>query len=156
MGLDMYLYRREYVGGWDWKSVKDDGKERAFYDTILEYANLPRCEASPHANVEVCVAYWRKANAVHNWFVENVQDGVDECKRHHVEVETLRRLVDICKEVLADHSKADDLLPTQEGFFFGSNEIDDGYWEDLRLTLVIIDRALSLADQWDFEYHSSW
>ena len=25
--------------------------------------------------------YWRKANAIHNWFVENCQEGVDELSR---------------------------------------------------------------------------
>mgnify|MGYP003341723335 FL=1 len=109
MGLDMYLYRREYVGGWDWKSVKDDGKERAFYDTILEYTNLPRCEASPHANVEVCVAYWRKANAIHKWFVDKCQDGVDECQETWLSREQLQELVDTCKNVLANKKKAGEI-----------------------------------------------
>ena len=102
MGLDMYLYRREYVGGWDWKSVKDDGKERAFYDTILEYTNLPRCEASPHANVEVCVAYWRKANAIHKWFVDNCQGGEDRCQEAEVSREDLENLWALCNKVLTD------------------------------------------------------
>ena len=25
------------------------------------------------------IASWRKANAIHKWFVDNVQDGVDDC-----------------------------------------------------------------------------
>ena len=29
------------------------------------------------------VGYWRKANQIHNWFVENVQDGEDDCNYHH-------------------------------------------------------------------------
>lgn len=24
------------------------------------------------------VAYWRKANHIHNWFVQNIQDGIDD------------------------------------------------------------------------------
>jgi hypothetical protein len=46
------------------------------------------------------VAYWRKANAIHRWFVENVQNGIDECQRSRVTRDQLRSLVASCKEVL--------------------------------------------------------
>ena len=59
MGLDMYLYRREYVGGWEWKTVETDGREKALYDNIIDYFGVDSVEASPHAYVDVCVAYWR-------------------------------------------------------------------------------------------------
>ena len=42
------------------------------------------------------VAYWRKANAIHKWFVENVQDGVDDCGRYEVTKEQLQELLKIC------------------------------------------------------------
>ena len=29
------------------------------------------------------VGYWRKANQIHNWFVNRVQDGIDDCEYHH-------------------------------------------------------------------------
>ena len=40
MGLDMYLYRREYVGGWDWK--QDNANERDMYNSIIEYMGAER------------------------------------------------------------------------------------------------------------------
>lgn len=47
------------------------------------------------------VGYWRKANQIHNWFVENIQDGVDDCNYHReVREEDLRELLDICQRVL--------------------------------------------------------
>lgn len=47
------------------------------------------------------VGYWRKANQIHNWFVENVQDGVDDCCYHdEVTKEILEELLDVCKRVL--------------------------------------------------------
>ena len=44
---------------------------------------------------------WRKANQIHNWFVENVQDGIDDCSYHNeVTKEILEELLDICQRVL--------------------------------------------------------
>ena len=83
MGLDMYLYRREYVGGWEWKTVEDDGKEKALSDNIIDYLGVDSVEDSPHVNIEVCVAYWRKANAIHKWFCD-LDGGRDECQNIYV------------------------------------------------------------------------
>lgn len=44
---------------------------------------------------------WRKANHIHNWFVENVQDGVDDCGRYEVTKEQLEELLYICHKVIA-------------------------------------------------------
>lgn len=52
---------------------------------------------------ENCVelAYWRKANAIHKWFIDKVQDGNDDCKRHReVTREDLEELADVCKQIL--------------------------------------------------------
>ena len=46
------------------------------------------------------IAYWRKANAVHRWFVENVQGGNDDCGTYEVSVEQLRELRDTVDKVL--------------------------------------------------------
>lgn len=49
--------------------------------------------------VDQNVAYWRKANQIHAWFVENVQDGEDDCGSYMVSKESLEELLDICKEL---------------------------------------------------------
>lgn len=47
------------------------------------------------------VAYWRKANAVHKWFVDHVQGGEDDCDWHdEVTQDVLEELRDICKEII--------------------------------------------------------
>ena len=43
------------------------------------------------------VGYWRKANAIHKWFVDNVQDGEDDCDYYEVNKEQLEELLNICK-----------------------------------------------------------
>ena len=37
----------------------------------------------------------------------------------------------MCNQVLKDHSKAEELLPTMSGFFFGSTDYDDYYYKDV-------------------------
>lgn len=47
------------------------------------------------------VGYWRKANQIHNWFIENVQGGEDDCDYYDVSREDLKELLDTCNVVLA-------------------------------------------------------
>jgi hypothetical protein len=50
--------------------------------------------------IELSTAYRRKANAIHKRFVDNVQDGEDDCKDYYVSKEKLYKLVETCREVL--------------------------------------------------------
>ncbi len=152
MGLDMYLYKREYVSGWNYKEDMDT----SLYDLILEKTGLPRCEASPHAYVDVTVAYWRKANSVHRWFCL-LDGGRDECQPIRVTVDDLKALRDACEAVLLTPANAESVLPTKSGFFFGSYDYDEWYLADLKDTISQIDSCLAGAEEWDeFTYQASW
>jgi hypothetical protein len=98
MGLDQYLSARKYIGCW--AHNKED--ERKAYRAVARAAGLKKwlCEGSPHVTVEMSAAYWRKANQIHRWFVENVQGGEDDCGTYYVEKEQLRALRDLCAQVL--------------------------------------------------------
>ena len=101
--------------------------------------------------------YWRKANAIHNWFVTNCQGGRDECQLTYVSREDLTKLRDLCREVLA--SKCAEKLPPTSGFFFGSTDVDDGYYADLERTASELSEILDNSDaykEWDFFYQASW
>lgn len=141
MGLDMYLTAERYF----WFNEEK-----------------PKIEAVPEGyepkTVTVQAAYWRKANEIHKWFVDNVQNGEDECQPHYVPREKLVELRDLCQQVLDDHSKAPELLPTQAGFFFGGTEYDSWYFQGVQDTVEMIDKALASFPEkdWDFEYRSSW
>lgn len=133
----------------------------------------------------VAVGYWRKANAVHAWFVKNVQDGVDDCGQYPVRRQKLEELSELCQRVLqalvveegmvqrsqqyvggvwvpkmaegqviVNPDVAHELLPTQEGFFFGGTDYDEYYIQDLVHTVEICQRAL--ADGGDYYYQASW
>jgi hypothetical protein len=101
------------------------------------------------------VGQWRKANAIHKWFVENVQSGDDNCAYYYVDQSQLKNLLDLVEMVLADHSKAEDLLPTAIGFFFGDTGYDESYFENLEETRQILNAALR-DDTAEYQYHSSW
>ena len=47
----------------------------------------------------VSIAYWRKANAIHWWFVQNVQNGIDDCREYVVTKAQLKELYDICAKI---------------------------------------------------------
>ena len=154
----MYLYRREYVGGWQWKTVDPAPKEKALYDNIIDYLGVDSVEASPHAYIDVCVAYWRKANQVHKWFCD-LDGGRDECQSIYVSYDKLRELRDLCVEVLKQPAMAASALPTQPGFFFGSYDYDEWYMEDMKNTVDQLSKVLDSVgpDTWtDFVYKASW
>jgi hypothetical protein len=146
MGLDMYLKGSRYISSW-----KEGEKELG-----EKIAQIVGQEGMAVNIVEMEVGYWRKANAVHQWFVKNVQDDVDDCKSYWVPRKKLLELQDVCNQVLADVTLASSLLPTQGGFFFGNLEYDEWYMENLEITLQNIQKALSLPEEWDIEYQSSW
>lgn len=53
--------------------------------------------------------------------------------------------------------KPEDILPTQSGCFFGSTDYDEGYWEDLELTISQLEKILAFeGDQAEYYYHASW
>ena len=103
------------------------------------------------------MGYWRKANSIHAWLVKNVQSGKDDCGKYYVTRKKLETLKLTCEYVLKDLTKAEELLPPQQGFFFGSQHIDEGYKYDLEKTVEIIGRCLSdKFKNWDFYYQASW
>jgi hypothetical protein len=111
---------------------------------------------SPSISIEMKVGQWRKANEIHQYFVDNCQGGEDDCRLSYVSRDKVTELLDLCKQVLADHSKAEELLPTQQGFFFGSTEYGEWYFSDLEDTVSILENCLSMGDDWEFYYQSSW
>jgi hypothetical protein len=150
MGLDMYLNASVYLS--DYNVAEKEKKE----EMLKLFPELQEYLKNPIKEVNIEIGYWRKANAIHEWFVQNVQQGEDDCRSYSVSREELAELKNLCEKVLADKSLAKELLPPTSGFFFGSTDVDEGYFDDLRNTVEIVDRALTLPDSWWIEYQSSW
>ena len=147
MGLDMYLNAERYL----WSHVDVD---TTLSENIGQLVGLPADGRIKTITVEA--GYWRKANQIHNWFVANVQEGKDECQEAYVSREQLKELREVCQKVLDNNELAEQLLPTASGFFFGGKDYDHWYFDDLKETIEIIDNALAMPEQWDFNYRSSW
>lgn len=152
MGLDMYLYKKNYIWSGDW--IKPEMKQEVVVKKGGEVDNSIKPERVKYVVEEV--GYWRKANQIHQWFVDNVQGGIDECQSSYVSRERLEELLGICKNIKADNSLAESLLPTQSGFFFGGTEYDEWYFNDIDSTISILEDCLSDEDADDFEYRASW
>jgi hypothetical protein len=160
MGLDMYLSAKTYVNKHNYKNSTEE-----FQPVVTEKFKqlvelFPELDNPDIYGFEVSrvVGYWRKANAIHNWFVENVQKGEDNCQSYWVSTDDLEELRNICKQVLTDRSQADTLLPSQSGFFFGSTDYDEWYFSDLENTVTIINNLLDddTFKCYDFYYQASW
>ena len=157
MGLDMYLSVERYVSANDYANRGDN----VIFDKIIEMLEAKNFVGGfvPNVQVQVSVGYWRKANQIHQWFVDNCGRGEDDCRPYYVQREQLQELLQTCKEIKkAKHPDvANDLLPPQSGFFFGSYEIDEWYWEQIDDTIAQLEKVLTeVPEGWDFYYQASW
>ena len=165
MGLDMYLHAKKYVEKVNWQALRDN--DELSYDSpevvsplwknIVDVADMADVATDIYGvNVEVTCAYWRKANQIHKWFVDNVQRGIDDCGEYYVSHEKLQALLDLVNRALAERNPT--LLSPQGGFFFGSTDIDEWYWKDLKNTKTKLERIFALPEmsKLSFYYTSSW
>jgi len=157
MGLDMYLRKRIYIGAnYEHNNVKGE-------------INITKGEENKPVKINLNkvtyiiedAGYWRKANQIHKWMVENVQNDEDDCKEYYVSDDKLEELLSLCKQVKANHTLAKKLLPTQDGFFFGDTEYGEYYFQDIDDTIKIIEDIFSEKEEngyYPFEvyYQSSW
>jgi predicted methyltransferase len=161
MGLDMYLYAEKFYSSASW-SKEEDKKEVNAIAKMMNAENLLFSDEEDNiqfAKLKLEIAYWRKANAIHKFFVNTCADGVDNCQETYVSVENLQELLSRCKEVLENRDIASELLPTQDGFFFGSTEYDDWYFQDLERTMKILEKIIPEIEahfDWEIYYLASW
>ena len=158
MGLDMYLRKKIYIG------ANFEHNEIAGEINITKGGEPFKINMNKVTYVIEDWGDWRKANAIHQWFVENVQEGKDDCREYYVSEDKLKELLDICNQIKANPTLAPELLPTRGGFFFGSTDYDEYYWNDIDLTISIIENAIQDKEVFDGKeyirgeiyYSSSW
>ena len=88
MGLDMFLYKAKKQNNKTLKNIIDLN-ERINNNELTEKEREEMIPFIFHIEVKEInysydsffkeVMYWRKANYIHNWFVENIQNGSDDC-----------------------------------------------------------------------------
>ena len=150
MGLDMYLNKRTYVQ--QWEHQKPEEKYNVEVTKGGETANI-----NPKKVKYIIeeAGYWRKQNQIHRWFVENIQNGTDDCGEYYVSKDALASLLELCEKVKADNALADELLPGASGFFFGGTEYDEWYFNGIDNTIEILKEALE-DENGEYLYSSSW
>jgi len=158
MGLDMYLNRTNRTDhtiseleSTDHETINPKSPEAAPFLPLREYEYPKGVYSIFHE-----VAYWRKFNALHNWFVSRVQGGVDECQTSEIDEETLVELIDDLKDV-SRGEVIEDLEPVS-GFFFGSTDKDEYYLEQINHALNTFEDVLKTFDfkKYRLFYRASW
>lgn len=102
------------------------------------------------------VGYFRKHNALHQWMVDNVQGGLDECQRVEVMPSVLSKLLGLVQHALVLRDPY--LMPPTSGYFFGSTDVDEWYWAKMIETYTTLQSIIKTTD-FDNEtihYQSSW
>lgn len=189
MGLDMYVNIRhkntqsklDAYEAWEQKYSYEEF-QRLTEEQKEEYRNSePEYDENMYGKE---LMYWRKANHIHNWFVQNCQGGVDDCGRYAITVNDLMKLKELCEKILTMTEKRKEMrytsysatekeevdilyltpegveyaiehLPSRSGFFFGSTEYDDWYVWWLKNTVEQIDAAIdSLNCEYGFALNS--
>lgn len=85
MGLDMYIHKTVHKYG-DSNNIDD-----------LTYDKFGRTNSY---DLTTTVGYWRKANAIHRYFVKNFGDGVDESQDMYITTDDLKNLIGVCENVI--------------------------------------------------------
>lgn len=167
MGLDMYLSKKTYVKVW--------GHNKKNNVVSVKFGGKKRTDIKPERISYVVeeVMYWRKANHIHKWFVENCQKGVDDCGEYYVSTEQLTELATLCESVVSKvvvegqgiggiiRELVENELPTAEGFFFGGTEYDEYYFKMCADTAKVIRELLEVKAEkgtylGEYYYQSSW
>lgn len=166
MGLDMYLAvestmakedlvtfleKEDLARYWSWSGQDESVQALGNYE-----------DGTEEEDVYPVIAYWRKANAIHAWFVRTQADGVDECQKIPVHLPALKELRDTCVRIIeagATQEAAEEHgLPTQGGFFFGSTSYNEWYKSDLEDTVKQLDAILAVhwPEGVGIFYEASW
>ena len=169
MGLDQYLNVSQSESNWNFEVDKRGENDK--YNKILDIMGLDKAklEHHPSVTIEYTAIYWRKANQIHGWFVDNLGEGEDTCQEMYVPREALVELQSECAKLLSAKATLDDeavkelaaeVLPPMGGFFFGTYEIDEWYWRDIQHTYDSLTELLSEIPEgsWDHRitYQASW
>lgn len=160
MGLDMYMYRKDGV----MKRLTDEDIYRS-EEECAAFRDMPWDQRPKdyfyQDGAEQC-AYWRKENAIHAWFVDHCQGGVDECQLTPLDMEQVKALFDLCEKLLANRNRAEAFaaLPPRTGFFFGGTDVDEWYWRGLEGTVEqlrpLVENPPTPASPYSLAYQSSW
>lgn len=85
--------------GIDESEINQDLAKSYESEFITRYASWDEQKEYGGKSIFTEVAYWRKANQIHNWFVNNIQDGTDDSGSYEVTKADIIILLALCKTV---------------------------------------------------------
>jgi hypothetical protein len=152
MGLDSYIIKKYYIGA-NYERNQVTGTLEIFHRG--KKLNLDLKEVR---SIDSEVIHFERANMIHRWFVDHIQDGIDNCKQYYVEREQLKELLEMCNKVLEHRELAEGLLPTQDGCFFGNIEYNELYFQCLESCVKRLNELDLEGVDYSFEYYyeSGW
>ena len=166
MGLDIYFQKHKNFNlqierAFDkfWDKFNEDmlvSEVRALAEKlgIADRLTIEECEYDGHPFVDASrndterVGYMRKHNHLLPYFKYE-----DNCSDRFVSKSEVEAFIDDAKTVISHRYEddaqevAEDLIPTESGFFFGSTEYDEYYYADLEEDIRIFEEIL---DNFDF------
>lgn len=127
MGLDMYL------------------------DGVMYFSPLIKPNLKKRKIIMTLEVTWRDAYHIHDWFVENIQNGKDDGNRYELGFNQLNTLRNYCREILNDNSKASELLPTDSTYGY-----DDFYFKTIEKTYQELSRLIDKPNRYEwFSYYGN-
>lgn len=82
----------------EWHGIPEESVRKdllPFYKNELTrcYYDFDKEHQYGYDSIMTEIAYWRKANHIHKWFVDNVQYGVDDCGTYEVTEADLKKTI---------------------------------------------------------------
>lgn len=132
-------------------SYDDTGDKRVRLSEINDFFGVNVHSYSCRSKFTIVM--WRKAHIIHEWFVENVQSGNDDCGNYYVSRSQIKDLIFYCKSFLDGQAKLSEQQNTEY-----VDGLDHYYLKfNFEKTIEKMEQALqSFDDDWMFEYASSW
>jgi hypothetical protein len=146
-----------WYGVYDWH-LKSLGYD-SYHNQLLEVKLPDEVEQIFNKDCEdvyaISDAYFRKVNFIYEYFRDDMEN--ESCI---VDKTRIGNLIDICKKVLehkGDEDYAKENLPTTSGFFFGSTDYDQWYWNDVKNCIKQMSKLYkAMSDEdfviWDFSW----
>ena len=154
MGLDMYLYKEKSEESFEIAYWRKANAIHAWFERNCANGELENCQDYNVSKDDLiklmkdCQTVLKSSKLVEK---EVPVRQYDFDKEDYVEIKKIMKVLD-------DPSIAEELLPTQSGFFFGSIIYGEDYVEDLENTVKQITEILENTDfdEWDIVYHAWW
>jgi len=114
----MFLHKKHYIGN-KWKESEKQVKVTVLKEQTGVCFPLGSIKNERISEITEEVMYWRKANAIHNWFVTTIQKGKDDCGSYYVSKEQLQKLrKTVTKVIESSELVVGDVI---NGYYYGEN-----------------------------------